>query len=69
VNEYLADAKARDLAESTLSKLETIFRKQFLGWAESDYLEETDIESLRKTVADFNRELIRLLIKHRTFKA
>jgi integrase/recombinase XerD len=36
VDEYLADAKARDLAESTLAKLETIFRKQFLGWAKSE---------------------------------
>ena len=31
VKEYLADAKARDLAESTLDKLTTIFEKQFLS--------------------------------------
>jgi hypothetical protein len=32
VDEYLADAKARDLAESTLYKLDIIFRRQFLSW-------------------------------------
>jgi integrase/recombinase XerD len=36
VDEYLADAKARDLAESMLAKLDTIFRKQLLDWARSE---------------------------------
>lgn len=58
VDEYLADAKARDLAESTLDKLETIFRKQFLGWAKAEgykLLRELDlraIQSLRTTWKD-----------------
>ena len=33
VRAYLQDAKDRGLRESTLSKLDTIFRKQFLVWA------------------------------------
>ncbi len=33
VEEYLADAKARELGEATLYKLEIIFRKQLLTWA------------------------------------
>jgi integrase len=36
VKEYLADAKARELSEATLSKLETIFRKQFLAWCKAE---------------------------------
>jgi integrase len=58
VDEYLADAKARDLAESTLDKLETIFRKQFLAWAKAEghtLLRELDlraIQSLRTTWKD-----------------
>lgn len=36
VDEYLADAKARELADSTLAKLETIFKKQFLIWAKAE---------------------------------
>jgi integrase/recombinase XerD len=58
VDEYLADARARDLAESTLSKLETIFRKQFLGWAKSEgysLLRELDlrgVQSFRATWKD-----------------
>ncbi|MCU1231701.1 MAG: hypothetical protein JWO97_4585 [Acidobacteria bacterium] len=33
VQRYLADARARHLAEATLAKLTTIFEKQFLAWA------------------------------------
>lgn len=50
VNEYLADAKARDLAESTLSKLETIFRKQFLAWTRAEgysLLSELDLRAVQ----------------------
>ena len=58
VKEYLADAKARDLAESTLSKLTTIFEKQFLTWAKAEgytLLREMDlraVQSLRTTWKD-----------------
>ena len=33
VNEYLSDAKARELGEATLYKLNIIFRKQLLAWS------------------------------------
>ena len=36
VEEYLADAKARELGEATLYKLEIIFRKQLLTWAKAE---------------------------------
>ena len=36
VEEYLADARARELSEATLYKLDIIFRKQFLGWTKSE---------------------------------
>ena len=58
VDEYLADARARNLAESTLSKLETIFRKQFLAWTKSEgytLLRELDlraVQSFRATWRD-----------------
>jgi len=58
VDEYLEDAKARDLAESTLAKLDTIFRKQLLGWARSEgytLLSELDlraVQALRTTWKD-----------------
>lgn len=58
VEEYLADAKARDLAESTLSKLTTIFEKQFLTWAKAEgysLLKEMDlraVQSFRTTWKD-----------------
>jgi integrase/recombinase XerD len=58
VKEYLADAKARDLAESTLSKLTTIFEKQFLTWAKAEgytLLREMDlraVQSFRTTWKD-----------------
>jgi len=35
VNEYLADAKARELGEATLYKLNIIFRKQLLAWSKA----------------------------------
>lgn len=50
VDEYLADARARELADSTLSKLETIFRKQFLVWAKAEgytLLRELDLRSIQ----------------------
>jgi integrase len=58
VREYLADAKARELAESTLSKLDTIFEKQFLAWARGEgytLLGEIDlraVQSFRTTWKD-----------------
>lgn len=58
VEEYLADAKARDLAESTLGKLTTIFEKQFLTWAKAEgytLLREMDlraVQSFRTTWKD-----------------
>jgi len=58
VKEYLADAKARDLAEATLDKLTTIFEKQFLAWAKAEgytLLREMDlraVQSLRTTWKD-----------------
>lgn len=58
VKEYLADAKARDLAESTLDKLKTIFEKQFLTWAKAEgytLLREMDlraVQSFRTTWKD-----------------
>jgi hypothetical protein len=42
VNAYLADAVSRELAPSTISKLETMFRKQFLVWCEIAGLEDID---------------------------
>lgn len=36
VNEYLADAKARELGEATLYKLNIIFRKQLLAWSKAE---------------------------------
>jgi integrase len=49
VEAYLADARSRELESSTLSKLETIFRKQFLAWTRIqgvEYLDELDLDSL-----------------------
>lgn len=51
VEAYLGDAKARELRESTIRKLETIFRKQFLGWARANgfrLLKEIDLPRLRR---------------------
>ena len=50
IDEYLADVRARDLADSTLSKLETIFKKQFLAWAKAEgytLLRELDLSALQ----------------------
>jgi hypothetical protein len=42
VDAYLTDARSRGLEESTLSKLETIFRKQFLYWSRIEGFEHVD---------------------------
>ena len=50
VGAYLADAKARELRESTLYKLEILFRRQFLAWAKDKglcFLKEIDLPLLR----------------------
>jgi integrase/recombinase XerD len=50
VGEYLADAKARDLAESTLYKLDLFFKKQFLTWAKAEghtILRDLDLRSMQ----------------------
>ncbi|MGH9616744.1 MAG: hypothetical protein ACRD28_08370, partial [Acidobacteriaceae bacterium] len=50
VEEYLADAKARDLAEATLYKLDIIFRKQFLAWTKAEgysLLRELDLRAVQ----------------------
>jgi integrase/recombinase XerD len=50
VTEYLADAKARELSESTLYKLDIIFRKQFLGWTKAEgytLLRELDLRAIQ----------------------
>jgi integrase/recombinase XerD len=50
VDEYLADAKARDLAESTLYKLDIIFRRQFLSWTHAEgyaLLRELDLRAVQ----------------------
>lgn len=49
VDAYLADAFSRELAPSTISKLETMFRKQFLVWTEIegfDYIDQLDLDVL-----------------------
>jgi integrase len=49
VDAYLQDAKSRELEVSTLSKLETIFRKQLLSWTKSEgykFLDELDLDAL-----------------------
>ena len=49
VEAYLTDARSRELESSTLSKLETIFRKQLLGWTKVqgiDYLDQIDLDAL-----------------------
>jgi integrase/recombinase XerD len=50
VHAYLQDAKDRGLRDSTLSKLDTIFRKQFLTWAAKrrfTRLADLDVVALR----------------------
>jgi integrase len=46
VEAYLADARSRELESSTLSKLETIFRKQFLVWSRIEGIEYLDLIDL-----------------------
>jgi integrase/recombinase XerD len=49
VDAYLTDARSRELESSTLAKLETIFRKQFLAWSRVqglDYLDQIDLDAL-----------------------
>jgi len=49
VEAYLADARSRELKPATLSKLDTIFRKQLLVWSKVqglDYLDQIDLDVL-----------------------
>ena len=49
VDAYLADAVSRNVAEATLDKLETIFRKQFLAWTQAqgfEFIDEIDLDAL-----------------------
>jgi integrase len=49
VEAYLADAVSRSVETSTLKKLETIFRKQFLAWTRVEgieYLDELELDTL-----------------------
>ena len=49
VDAYLADAVSRSVEASTLKKLETIFRKQFLAWTRVqgfEYLDEFDLDAV-----------------------
>jgi integrase len=49
VDAYLADAVSRSVESSTLKKLETIFRKQFVAWTRIEgieYLDELDLDLL-----------------------
>ena len=49
VDAYLADAVSRNVAEATLEKLTTIFRKQFLAWTQVqgfEYIDEIDLDVL-----------------------
>ena len=49
IDAYLRDARSRELESSTLSKLEGIFRKQFLSWCTSQgykFLDEVDLDAL-----------------------
>lgn len=51
VDAFLADARARNLADSTLYKLENHFRKQFLPWMKQRgirYLKEINLPLLRE---------------------
>ena len=50
VEAYLTDAKARELRQATLYKLQIIFRKQFLAWVKDKglrFLKEIDLSLLR----------------------
>ncbi len=46
---YLTDARSRELEPSTLSKIDTIFRKQFLVWSRIEgieHLDQIDLDAL-----------------------
>jgi integrase/recombinase XerD len=50
VTEYLADAKARELSEATVYKLDIFFRKQFLNWSKAEgykLLREIDLRAVQ----------------------
>jgi integrase/recombinase XerD len=50
VTEYLADARARELSDATLYKLDIFFRKQFLSWCKAEsyhLLREMDLRSVQ----------------------
>jgi integrase/recombinase XerD len=50
VTEYLADGKARELADATVYKLDITFRKQFLTWCKAEgykLLRELDLGAMR----------------------
>lgn len=50
VTEYLADAKARELSDATIYKLDIFFRKQFLAWRKSEgykHLREMDLRAVQ----------------------
>lgn len=50
VTEYLADAKARELSDATLYKLDIFFRKQFLTWCKGEgyrLLREIDLRAVQ----------------------
>jgi len=49
VDSYLADARSRGLKPDTMSKLERIFRRQFLNWTKAEgleYLDQLDLDAL-----------------------
>ena len=51
VEKYLADATARGLRPATITKLKSIFTKQFLGWCTDKgfrYLRELSVERMRE---------------------
>jgi site-specific recombinase XerD len=50
VTEYLADAKARELSDATVYKLDIFFRKQFLAWWKAEgykLLREIDLRAVQ----------------------
>jgi integrase/recombinase XerD len=50
VTEYLADAKARELSDATIYKLDIFFRKQFLAWCKAEgynLLREIDLRAVQ----------------------
>ena len=58
VKAYLADAVSRELAEDTISKLERIFRKQFLTWCQIaglEYLDQVNLDALINDILDYSK--------------